>query len=319
MEGLFNRRYLRVKVMQALYASQAASSDFEQTEKQMLKSMKETYDLLLYMLWLLVEVVEVERRHIERRRHKRVPTEEDLNPNTRFAENPVIAIIEENRQFKNLISSRKIDLSVESDNIIKIWRALHEDAVFLRYMASEQSGFQDAKEMLIYVFKNYIAVNEVFLDLFEDKNIYWYDDVQLVSIQVTKLLSGIKPTVKPDDPILPRLYKNEKEDLKFVRDLYWKTLLNSEEYTDMIASHTRNWDIERVAKLDVLIMKMALTEFIHFPELPVKVTMNEYLEIAKMYSTPKSRVFINGVLDNLLADLNSQGKIKKTGRGLINR
>ena len=233
-------------------------------------------------------------------------------------------------------------------------------------MSNPRHNFQHSVEILIYIFKNYIAVNDVFLDLFEDRNIHWYDDVQLVSINVVKTLSALRPGVvhisevetaeeelevvqtkleqeidfSPTEvlgaeeklrvvkqqweevtstSILMPLFKNQKEDLKFVKDLYAKTILRSEDSMKMIEKYTKNWDVDRIARLDTVIMKIAITEFTSFPTIPVKVTINEYLEIAKNYSTEKSRIFINGILDKVLIDLKSSDGINKSGLGLINR
>ena len=366
MEGLFNRRYLRVKVMQAIYAYDSANQDLETGEKMLVKSLDEVYDLYIQMLSLLLEVVEVERRSIERGKEKRIKTELDINPNSRFAQNEAAVALENNKKFKLL--SEKINWNIESDTIIKIWREVKEDKKYKAFMSNPEKyhNFQQSVEILIYIFKNYIAVNEVFLDLFEERNIHWYDDVQLVSINVVKTLSALRPgavnltevnsaetelecvnteleknidfspsevldveeklrTVNEkwdeqmSSSILMPLFKNLIEDLKFVKELYVKTILQSDDSMKLIEKYTTNWDVERIARLDVVIMKIAITEFVSFPSIPVKVTINEYLEIAKNYSTDKSRIFINGILDKVLVDLKTSGKMNKSGLGLINR
>lgn len=228
-------------------------------------------------------------------------------------------------------------------------------------MSNPRPNFQHEVEIMIYVFKHYIASNDVILDLLEDKNIYWYDDVQMVSINVVKTLSGLSPGVDglkeiraeekrakcirtygeahPEvriaqdqldviqaewkkwthSKILMHLFKNESEDVKFVKSLYYKSVLQSDDSLVLLKKHTQNWDVDRIARLDTVIMKMGITEFISFPSIPVKVTMNEYLEISKNYSTEKSRVFINGVLDKVLLDLKNANRLNKSGMGLINR
>jgi N utilization substance protein B len=317
MEGLFNRRYLRVKVMQAVYAYDSANKNLESGEKMLIKSLDEVYNLYIQMLSLLVEVVEVERRAIERNKEKHLLTERDVNPNTRFADNAAIAVLENSTKYK--VNSEKINWNIESDNIIKIWREFSKDKKFKAYMSNPRHNFQHDVEILIYIFKNYIAVNDVFLDIFEERNIYWYDDVQMVSINVVKTISALRPTFGPEDSILMPLFKNSKDDLEFTRDLYLKSILQEEESMQLIEKYTRNWDVDRIARLDTVIMKIAITEFLSFPSIPVKVTINEYLEISKNYSTEKSRIFINGVLDKVIAELKENGKLNKTGLGLINR
>ena len=352
--------------MQAIYAFDSANQDLEAGEKMLVKSLDEVYDLYVHMLSLLLEVVEVERRSVERGKEKRMATEQDLNPNLRFALNEAAITLENNKKFKLL--SENINWNVESDTIIKIWRELKTDKKYMAFMSNpaKYHNFQQSVEILIYIFKNYIAVNEVFLDLFEERNIHWYDDVQLVSINVVKTLSALRPgevtlaevdkaeaelervqkeletnldfspteileaeesqrTVRDkwegevSKSILMPLFKNQKEDLKFTKELYAKTILQSEDSIKLIEKYTTNWDVERIARLDTIIMKIAITEFTSFSSIPVKVTINEYLEIAKNYSTDKSRVFINGILDKILIDLKSSDKLNKTGLGLINR
>lgn len=317
MEGLFNRRYLRVKVMQAVYAYDSANHNIELGEKSLVKSLDDVHTLYINMLSLLLEVVDMSRKSIELKKEKRLVTEEDLNPNLRFAQNGAALTIENNRKYK--LYAEKIDWSVESDNIKKIWKEVEADKKYKAFMSNPRHNFQHDIEIMIYIFKNYIAVNDVFLDLFEERNIYWYDDVQMVSINVVKTLSSLRPEMDEFDSILMQLFKNQKEDLKFVKELYHKTVLQSDASMKLIEKYTKNWDVDRIARLDTVLMKISITEFTSFPNIPVKVTMNEYLEISKNYSTEKSRVFINGVLDKVLVDLKNENKLNKSGMGLINR
>ncbi len=317
MEGLFNRRYLRVKVMQAVYAYDSANQDLVAGEKMLVKSLDEVYNLYIQMLSLLLEVVAAERKSLERNKEKRLVTENDLNPNTRFAENGAAVTLENNKKFR--LYSEKINWNVESDTVIKIRRSLKEDKKFMAYMSNPRHNYQHDVEILIHIFKNYIAVNDTILDMFEERNIYWYDDVQMVAINVVKTISSLRPTHGEDDLVLTALFKNQKDDLKFVKELYHKTILQSESSMKLIEKYTKNWDVDRIARLDTVIMKISITEFISFPSIPVKVTINEYLEIAKNYSTEKSRVFINGILDKVLIDLKSDDRLNKSGLGLINR
>jgi len=317
MEGLFNRRYLRVKVMQAVYAYDSANHNIELGEKSLVKSLDDVHTLYINMLSLLLEVVDMSRKSIELKKEKRLVTEEDLNPNLRFAQNGAALTIENNRKYK--LYAEKLDWSVESDNIKKIWKEVEADKKYKAFMSNPRHNFQHDIEIMIYIFKNYIAVNDVFLDLFEERNIYWYDDVQMVSINVVKTLSSLRPEMDEFDSILMQLFKNQKEDLKFVKELYHKTVLQSDASMKLIEKYTKNWDVDRIARLDTVLMKISITEFTSFPNIPVKVTMNEYLEISKNYSTEKSRVFINGVLDKVLVDLKNENKLNKSGMGLINR
>ena len=361
MEGLFNRRYLRVKVMQSVYAFDSANHDLQEGDKALMKSLDEVFNLYVHMLSLLLEVVEMSRRDIELKKEKRLASSEDLNPNLRFAQNGAALTIENNRKYKSY--AQKIDWSVESDNIKKIWKDVESDKKYKAFMSNPRHNFQHEVEIMIYIFKNYIAINDVILDLFEDRNIYWYDDVQMVSINVVKTLSALRPGIDTESlpkaeatmaelrkefgehaiteeiidaednlrkareawsevvsrRVLVPLFKDEREDVKFVKELYHKSVLQSADSMSLIEKYTQNWDVDRIAKLDTVIMKIAITEFTSFPNIPVKVTMNEYLEISKNYSTEKSRIFINGVLDKVLNDLKKEGRLTKSGMGLINR
>jgi len=349
--------------MQAVYAYDSANHDLEQGDKNLVKSLDEVFNLYIHMLSLLLEVVEMSRRSIELNKEKRIITEADLNPSLRFAFSDAVKTLENNKKFR--VYSEKINWSMESDNIKKIWKEVEADKKYKAFMSNPRHNFQHEVEILIYIFKNYIAVNEVILDLFEDQNIYWYDDVQMVSINVVKTLSALRPGINwnaakdaetkledvklrletevdfeptevleaeenlrtaTDDydeavskHILMTLFKSEKEDMKFVKELYHKTILQAESSMNLIEKYTKNWDVERIARLDTVLMKISITEFTSFPSIPVKVTMNEYLEISKSYSTDKSRIFINGVLDKILVDLKNDGKLNKAGMGLINR
>jgi N utilization substance protein B len=349
--------------MQAVYAYDSANHDLEQGDKSLIKSLDEVYNLYIQMLSLLLEVVHMSRRSIELKKEKRLPSEADLEPNLRFAFSAAVQTLENNKKFK--LYSEKVDWSIESDNIKKIWKEVEADKKYMAFMSNPRHNFQHEVEILIYIFKNYIAVNEVFLDLFEERNIYWYDDVQMVSINVVKTLSALRPgidwnalplaqlkqeevneklrsevdfsatevmdaeeavriaqedyNIAKSKTILMQLFKSEREDVKFVKELYHKTILQSESSMELIEKYTKNWDVERIARLDTVLMKIAITEFTSFPSIPVKVTMNEYLEISKNYSTEKSRIFINGILDKVLADLKKESRLNKAGLGLLNR
>lgn len=347
--------------MQSVYAFDSANHDLQEGDKSLMKSLDEVFNLYVHMLSLLLEVVEMSRKDIELKKEKRLASNEDLNPNLRFSQNGAAQTLENNKKFRSY--SDKINWSMESDNIKKIWKDFESDKKYKAFMSNPRHNFQHEVEIMIYIFKNYIAVNDVILDLFEERNIYWYDDVQMVSINVVKTLSALRPGINMEavptaeaalvelrkefgeyavteeindaedavrkskedwDDVVSRkvlspLFKDEREDVRFVKELYHKTILQSEESMKLVEKYTQNWDVDRIAKLDTVIMKIAITEFTSFPNIPVKVTMNEYLEISKNYSTEKSRIFINGVLDKVLSDLKTAGRLNKSGMGLINR
>jgi len=317
MQGMLNRRYLRVKVLQALYAFESSNTDLDVGEKNMLKSINDIRDLYYYMLELVSNVVEMARRNMEQNKEKQLPTEEDLNPNLKFIENKIVAILEENVEFQRQVEARKISWAVESDNVKKLWRMIRDSEEYAEHMADSATGFQQDKEFLIKIFKQFIAEFEILHEYLEDRSIYWHDDLELVCINVVKTLNQLKQDTSPDRSILLDLYKDKEDDIKFVKDLYRRTILNHETLSELIDANTANWELERIAKLDVILMKMALCEMLYFSSIPVKVTLNEYVELAKNYSTPNSRMFVNGVLDKLAIQLKDEGKLVKTGRGLI--
>ncbi len=317
-QGILNRRYLRVKVFQALYAYESSNADLTVGEKNMLKSINDIHELYLYMLVLVTDVADMARRQVETNKEKRLPTEEDLNPNLKFVENQVIAAIENNEEIKKLVESKKISWAIESDNVKKLWRLVRDSDEYIEYMANPKRSFQEDKQFVITIFKKYIAEYEVLHDFLEDRSIYWYDDLSLVCVNIVKMLNGLKADTPEYKSILPPLFKDKEDDIQFVKDLFRKTIQHNAELGDMIDQNTSNWELERIAILDVMLMKMALCEVLYFRNIPVKVSLNEYIELSKNYSTPNSSNFINGVLDKLSIQLKNEGRIMKTGRGLMN-
>ena len=317
MQGILNRRYLRVKAFQALYAYDAKNDNQKIGEKHMLDSVQEIEALYLYMLDLITQIAEMARRNVEQNKSKRLPTEDDLNPNLKFLNNSAIRQLENNRDFLRRAEKNQVNWSAERDTIWNLWRTIRESEMYVKYMTSGEDSFEEDRKFVINLFVKYLAEFEVFHSYLEDQSIYWYDDLSLVCVNVVKTLEGMKEGKGEDDIILQPLFKAEQEDLKFVSDLLKRTIDNDMDFEDMIDENTKNWELDRIARLDIIIMKMAICEFLHFPSIPVKVTMNEYIEMAKNYSTPNSRMFVNGVLDKMLAKLKKENKIQKTGRGLV--
>ena len=303
--------------MQALYSKELNNSDLASTEKSLFSGLADIYPLFITLLSLIPEITDIAQRKMDMKREKKLATADDLNPSTRFVDNPVVSTLENNARFKALRLQYKVNWSLESDTLNKVWRKISEDDTYLNFMNGPEPGFEKIKDLYIHIFKKYLGVNDTLLDLLEDRNIHWYDDVQLAAINVVKSLSRLQEKQEPGSEWLPALYKNEKEDKAFIRELLERTVLKSDELQTQIMEYTKNWELDRIARLDIILMKMALCEFLYFPNLPVKVSLNEYLEISKNYSTAKSRIFINGVLDKLLSDYKMKGLIKKVGRGLI--
>jgi N utilization substance protein B len=315
---MLNRRYLRIKVLQALYAwFQADQEDLPKSEKEMLKSISKVYDLYIWMLLLVVEVADSARDLIETKKQKNFATEEDLNPNLHFVENKAILLLENNEEFKRAVDTRKLSWKIHSDVVRKLFRKIEASPQYEEYMAVEEAGLKKDKAFIANIYSKFIADNEIVEQLIEEQSIYWPIDLELVNLSVVKTFEKMKLAQDQNSHILQDLFRDKEDDLKFTKELLRKTLLNNKEYGGIIAEYTKNWEVDRLAKIDIILMKMAMAEFEHFSTIPVKVTMNEYIDLSKYFSTPKSKNFINGILDKIVADWKKSGKLEKTGRGLI--
>ncbi|MCF8275931.1 MAG: transcription antitermination factor NusB [Flavobacteriales bacterium] len=302
--------------MQALFAFQGSDAELAVGEKLLNQSLLRIYDLYVYQLSLLVEVHSFAERQIEEGKTKRMPTESDLNPNLRFVENRVLVQLENNPQLQKNISARKIYWGDQIELIRRIFTAFKESEEYQAFMNGDEPTYKEQRRLVYKLYEDFLLPNEHLLSLFEDKSILWMNDFEQVSDMVLRTLSDFKKDVDFGG-VLPSIYKDEEEDRKFAIDLFRKTATHSNEYQNMVEEKLVNWDLDRIASTDILLMKMAVSEFLNISSVPTKVTMNEYLEIAKEYSTPKSHVFINGILDKILTDLKDNGKIKKIGKGLI--
>ncbi len=319
---MLSRRHLRIKALQALYAFVQSSNDRLDTgEKELLKSLDKLYEIYIYQLSLLIEIVEFAQKRIEENKQKYIPDEEDLNPNTRFINNQFIRQLSDNKNFLKNIEKYKISWVNSEEIIRKIYKSIRESYDYKDYMNAKIINYESDKEIFIKIIKKQISRSEILQFFYEEKNIYWSDDFYTANLLAIKTIKSYKESWD-EYKKLPALLKNgesdkNNEDKEFVKNLFRKTILKSDEYDKLIEDKVRNWEMDRIAVMDILLIKMALVELLEFPSIPVKVTLNEYIELAKMYSTPKSRIFVNGILDKLILDLKSQKKIKKTGRGLL--
>jgi len=315
---MLNRRHLRVKALHFLYAAfQSGKFEFAKGEKDLLGGIEKVYDLYQYFLLLVQEVTEQALEEIEMSKVKHLPTHSDLNPNMRFVENQIGKIVSTNIELQKKCSNKKIAWNEEPEMIKKFFFVIKNDERYKAYMAENAArSFEEDKKIWLYIVRELMFEFEPFQFYFEEKSIIWIDDYQVVYTAIIKTIEDLKVTDN-ENKSLPSLYKDEEDDRKFVLELYRKTLLNDKEDESIIGKMTENWDVERIAMMDVLLMKMAITEATTFSNIPVKVTLNEYIELSKNYSSPKSKVFINGVLDKIFELYKTEGKIKKTGRGLI--
>jgi len=303
--------------MQALFAYQRSEgAELSVGEKLLKQSLDKIYDLYIHQLSLITEVHTFAAKQIEEGKNKMMPSEEDLNPNLRFIENTVLLQLKNNPQLEKQISARKISWADHLELIRRIFTAFKESEDFQAYMSGPEPTYKDERRIVYKLYENFIVPNEHLQSIFEEKSIFWVNDLEQVSALVVRTISDFKKEVEFGGG-LPTMYKDEEEDKAFVLDLFRKTATNNGEYQNLIEAKLENWDLDRIASTDILLMKMALCEFLNISSVPTRVTMNEYIEISKEYSTPKSKVFINGILDKLLAELKAQKKVKKIGKGLI--
>ncbi len=314
---MLTRRHIRVKVMQSLYALEQTQSDnLDKEEKFLLFSIEQMYDLFLINLQLLVEIRKHATDFLEKSQKKYLATSEEKNPNQKFINNEVLTLLEKNIELNEAMDRKKMNCWDLDDEYVKIlWKEISESELYADYMKTKMSSFKEDKDFILDVFKEIIAPNDKLYEYIEDKKLTWIDDLPLINTGIIKMLRKVKQT-HDEHMSLPRLYK-DVDDKKFAKDIFRKTALNGVEFAKEIEGRTPNWDKDRIAELDKAVIKMAICEFQKFPSIPVKVTINEYLEIAKEYSTPKSSIFINGILDKISKEYQENGKLNKVGRGLM--
>lgn len=313
---MISRRLLRIKALMALYAfNRREDDDIELAEKELFFSIGKTYDLYHYLLLLVIEVADIAAEKIEQARQKKIPTPEDLDPNTRFIDNRVIDQLRRNKAFNGYVSSRKLSWA----NYQHIPRLMYNKMIawdkYEEYMKADVQGYAGDKKFVISLVTRLFAESEDLESNFEEQSIYWNDDTEYVAVMIEKTLKKFKAEDGENARMMP-LFKN-REDEDFVKILFRKAVLHTRNNSELIDRNTTNWEIERIALMDILVMQLAITEIMEFPEIPVKVTLNEYIEIAKYYCTSKSSTFVNGILDNIVKEIREKGLFTKTGKGLI--
>ncbi|WP_132705174.1 transcription antitermination factor NusB [Winogradskyella wandonensis] len=303
--------------MQSLFAFKGTESDdFKKDENFLFNSIDKMSDLYFAIMALLIEIQKKANSKLELSQKKLLATKEDKNPNRKFADNAVLEFISSNTMLKEIINKRKLNFwDLDFEYVDVIYKAIIDSELYKEYMSKGPSDLKEDKDFIIDIYSEIIAPNEKLFDYFEDKQLTWIDDLPVVNTAIVKKFSKLKLT-KPETFLIPELYKDE-DDKIFAKELLYKTLLNSSKFSEEISEKTTNWDAERLASLDGVLLQMALCEFQKFPSIPVKVTINEYLEIAKEYSTPKSSLFINGILDKIVKEYKSKNIHNKIGRGLM--
>ena len=306
---------LRIKVVKALYAHMKSDADsLMASEKMLVTSIDKTYDLYFLLMSLVVEMAQYAEQRQEAAKNKKLPTYEDLNPNRKFVDNAVIRLLAQSDSVNDYLASRKLSWAKYPELVKSLYTQLEQSDYFKKYMTSQESSFREDLALITEFYTRELEESEILESALDEMSILWNDDLGFALIMVTRTLSNMRAS-HTDVKVLPKF--KSIEDLDFARELFAKAAINFDNYQEEIEKYTRNWDVERIAFMDNLIMATAVAELVTFPSIPVKVTLDEYIEIAKYYSTHGSSTFINGILDKIVASFTEEGKINKSGRGLI--
>ncbi len=307
---MINRALIRLKILQIVYAYyQNGGKNLDTAEKELFFSLSKAYDMYNYLLLLMVEITKQAERKQNAAKSKLLPTAEELYPNTKFVDNRFIAQLEVNNQLNEFASNQKKTWANEEDFVKRLCDIIQDSDIYKEYMAAETSSYEEDREVWRKIYKKILFNNDELDQVLEDQSLYWNDDKEIVDTFVLKTIKRFEEQNGAKQELLPE-FKDE-EDKDFARRLFRRTILNADYYRHLISENTRNWDLERVAFMDVVIMQIALAEILSFPNIPVSVSLNEYVEIAKLYSTPKSGAFINGTLDGIVKLLQKENKLTK--------
>ena len=313
---MLNRRHIRIKVLQAFYAFfQSNNEDVLKGEKELFHSIEKIYDLYVFILMLFPSLKRQALIQIEEAKRSEYLRQDIDILKTGFIDNQLVDLIEQSKVLQKISKDRKINWEgdVENDLTKKIFKEVYQTDNYKNLLQSESSSFNDDKNALVQLYKKEICNLEKLHHFFDEKSIYWQDDLDHVSSMILKTLKSI--TENQELEILP-LWK--EDEYEFTQNLFRKAVLQKEENDAVLQTYSKNWEKERLATMDSLLMNLAMTEALEFSSIPIKVTLNEYIEISKFYSTPKSNSFINGILDRIFEDYKKDGKLVKRGRGLIN-
>ncbi|WP_196934793.1 transcription antitermination factor NusB [Sphingobacterium hungaricum] len=313
---MLNRRHLRVKVMQTLYAyNLSEDKQAKNYEKALLKNVEEVNEMYIWTLNLLDEVAEFVLIDAEGRANKWLPTDKDKSLTTKLNTNAFIESLRQNREYVDLVKKYKVDWGFDPEIVRLVFAQLKNTEQYAAYIMDEDRSIGAEKDIIKFIFKKIILKTPEIEQAFEQRFINWPVDKEVLQAMIAKTFKNFS-SENPAQNKLADLTPNWDEDRLFIEDLLHYTIRNNSEYHDLIAVKTKNWEADRIALLDTILMKMAIAELINFPTIPVKVTINEYIELSKEFSSLKSNSFINGILDKIFADLNDQGRIQKEGRGL---
>ena len=307
---MINRVLLRIKIVQILYSYyKSDGKSLPLAEKELFHSIEKTYDLYFHLLNLSIEITKFASDRIETKRNRLRPTSEDLNPNTRFIDNSFISQLSKNVQFNDYLTLRKLSWVNYPDIIKELYEEVIVTDFYSEYMNASTLDYASDKDVWRKIFKKVILQNENLDDSIQDQSIYWTDDIEMVVSFIIKTIKRFDETKAEEQPLLP-MFKDQ-EDSEFASKLLRSVLTKGPVLREMIDANAQNWEIDRIAFMDIVIMEVALAELLDFPTIPVNVTLNEYIEIAKTYSTDKSGTFINGVLDNIVTHLKKENQLIK--------
>jgi len=307
---MINRNLIRIRVVQLIYAwYQNTNKDLRSAEKELLFGLQKSYDLYYFLLLLMVELTDSYHNRIETKRNKFLPTEEDLHPNIHLIDNKFILQLRENRQFQKQLSERPMSWESNEVFIKNLLDTILSSDTYQEYTAIASPSYEEDQEFWRKTFKQFIYLNEELDDILEDECIYWNDDVEIVQTFVMKTIKRFSAANGNNQPLLP-MFK-DKEDKEYALKLLHNAILDEKEYRHLIEKHTEKWDFDRIAFMDLIIMQVALSEIFTFESIPTNVSLNEYIEIAKSYSTPKSGTFINGILDAIVQEIKKEKRIFK--------
>jgi len=321
---MLNRRHIRIKVLQALYAAIQSdqTDDVYNGQKRLMEKFDKIFDLAIYQMSFMLEIRDYAEQRIEEAKKKHLPTEQELNPNTKFIDNAIFSQLADNKFYQNKADGLAVNWSTEPEMIRKVFMNLSELDFYKEYMSTSESDYKADKDFAIRFFEEVILPHESLHALFAEMNLHWADDYNL-SAEVVMMIMATYKAGWDENRALPRLFKDDRDgggsqDRTFAKDLYKLVLDKRSEFDELIKPKVKNWEMDRLATIDLILIQMALAEVLEMPTIPIKVSMNEYIDLSKYFSTPKSKVFINGILDHIIADLKTEGKINKQGRGLVN-
>ena len=313
---MVSRRLIRIKAFQILFSKFSQNEiDFDIAYKELQKSILKTQDLYFFLLRLLIDVKDLNQEKLELNKKKHLATTSDLNPKVQFINNKLIQQIEQNLQYLRYQNSNTLNWSEQTDMVEKIYNAFIQSEAYKNYLQLEQPSYKDDKNIVSQFFDTIVGQSEEIIPLLEDISIYWTEDFEFVINNILKTIRHSKET-DSEERLLSNLYKND-EDKQFAYNLLRFTLQNHDEHIALIEEYAKNWEIDRLIQIDVLLMEMALAELIYLDSIPIKVSLDEYIELSKFYSSSKSKIFINGILDKIIVEFIKTGRIQKKGRGLI--